>query len=77
MTHGYASFTMKEGITVNAVCPSLIETDMVMELPVKPGDVPIGRLGTVEEIADVVAMLAANGYITGQTIFVNGGRYMT
>ena len=77
LTHGYASFTMKEGITVNAVCPSLIETDMVKELPVKPGDVPIGRLGTVEEIADVVAMLAANGYITGQTIFVNGGRYMT
>jgi 3-oxoacyl-[acyl-carrier protein] reductase len=77
LTHGYASFTMKEGITVNAVAPSLIETDMVKELPVKPGDVPIGRLGTVEEIADVVVMLANNGYITGQTLFVNGGRYMT
>jgi 3-oxoacyl-[acyl-carrier protein] reductase len=77
LTHGYASFTMKEGITVNAVCPSLIETDMVKELPVKPGDVPIGRLGTVEEVADVVLMLAVNGYITGQTLFVNGGRHMT
>jgi 3-oxoacyl-[acyl-carrier protein] reductase len=77
LTHGYASFTMKEGITVNAVCHSLIETDMVKELPVKPGDVPIGRLGTVEEIADVVVMLANNGYITGQTLYVNGGRYMT
>jgi 3-oxoacyl-[acyl-carrier protein] reductase len=77
LTHGYASFTMKEGITVNALCPSLIETDMLKELPVKPGDVPIGRLGTVEEIADVVAMLAANGYITGQTLYVNGGRHMT
>jgi 3-oxoacyl-[acyl-carrier protein] reductase len=50
---------------------------MVKELPVKPGDVPIGRLGTAEEIADVVVMLAANGYITGQTLYVNGGRYMT
>lgn len=77
LTHGYASFTMKEGITVNAVCPSLIQTDMVKELPVKPADVPIGRLGTVEEIADVVVMLAANGYITGQTLYVNGGRHMT
>jgi 3-oxoacyl-[acyl-carrier protein] reductase len=77
LTHGYASFTMKEGITVNAVCPSLIQTDMVKELPIKPADVPIGRLGTVEEIADVVVMLANNGYITGQTLFVNGGRHMT
>jgi 3-oxoacyl-[acyl-carrier protein] reductase len=77
LTHGYASSTMKEGITVNAVCPSLIETDMIKEIPVKPGDVPIGRLGTVQEVADVVVMLAANGYITGQTIYVNGGRYMT
>jgi len=78
LTHGYASFLTKEGITVNAVAPSLIQTDMVsQDLQVKPNLVPVGRFGTIEEVADVVVMLAKNGYITGQTIFVNGGRYMT
>jgi 3-oxoacyl-[acyl-carrier protein] reductase len=78
LTHGYASFLAKEGITVNAVAPSLIQTDMVsQDLQVKPNLVPVGRFGTIEEVADVVVMLAKNGYITGQTIFVNGGRYMT
>jgi len=68
----------KEGITVNAVAPSLIQTDMVsQDLQVKPNLVPVGRFGTIEEVADVVVMLAKNGYITGQTLFVNGGRYMT
>jgi 3-oxoacyl-[acyl-carrier protein] reductase len=37
----------------------------------------VGRFGKVEEVADVVVMLASNGYITGQTISVNGGWYMT
>lgn len=78
LTHAYASFLLKEGITVNAIAPSLIETDMVIEdLQVKPSHVPIGRFGMVEEVSEVVAMLAKNGYMTGQTIFVNGGRYMT
>ena len=66
------------GITVNAVAPSLIETDMVKkDLKVNPAQVPVGRFGTPEEVAVVVVMLAKNGYITGQTIYVNGGRYMT
>jgi 3-oxoacyl-[acyl-carrier protein] reductase len=78
LTHGYASFTLKEGITVNAVAPSLIQTDMAQQdLRVDPKSTPLGRLGTPEEVAAVVVMLAGNGYITGQTIFVNGGRYMT
>ena len=78
LTHGYASFLVKEGITVNAVAPSLIQTDMLSrDLSVKPNVVPVGRFGTIEEVADVVVMLAKNGYITGQTIFVNGGRHMT
>ena len=78
MTHGYASLTLKEGITVNAVAPSLIETDMAhRDLRVDPKSTPIGRMGTVEEVAEVVVMLARNGYVTGQTIFVNGGRHMT
>lgn len=39
--------------------------------------IPVGRLGTVDEVADVVVMLAGNGYIAGQTINVNGGWYMS
>jgi 3-oxoacyl-[acyl-carrier protein] reductase len=78
LTHSYASLLVKEGITVNAVAPSLIETDMVSRDPeVKPELIPMGRFGTPEEVADVVAMLARNAYITGQTICVNGGRFMS
>jgi 3-oxoacyl-[acyl-carrier protein] reductase len=78
LTHGYASFLAKEGITVNSVAPSIIETDMVtQDLKVSPNIVPVGRFGTPEEVAKVVAMVAGNGYMTGQTIYVNGGRYMT
>jgi len=78
MTHGYASVLAEEGITVNAIAPSIIETDMVtQDLKVNPSIVPIGRFGTPQEVADVVAMAVGNGYMTGQTIFVNGGRYMT
>jgi len=78
LTHGYASLTLKEGITVNAVAPSLIETDMALQdLRVDPKSTSIGRLGTPEEVAQVVVLLAKNGYITGQTLYVNAGRHMT
>jgi len=78
LTHGYASLTLKEGITVNAVAPSLIETDMArQDLRVDPKSTAIGRMGTPEEVAEVVVMLARNGYITGQTLYVNAGRHMT
>jgi 3-oxoacyl-[acyl-carrier protein] reductase len=78
LTHGYASLTLKEGITVNAVAPSLIETDMALQdLRVDPKSTSIGRLGAPEEVAEVVVMLAKNGYITGQTLYVNAGRHMT
>jgi 3-oxoacyl-[acyl-carrier protein] reductase len=78
LTHGYASFLVKEGITANAVSPSLIQTDMTtQDLRVDSNLIPLGRLGTVEEVAGIVVMLAKNGFMTGQTIYVNGGRYMT
>jgi 3-oxoacyl-[acyl-carrier protein] reductase len=78
LTHAYAALLAKEGITVNAIAPALIDTDMVACLPKNSlGVIPVGRLGTVEEVADVVVMLASNGYITGQTINVNGGWYMS
>ena len=77
LSHSYAALLIKDGITVNTVAPALIETDMVRELEVKPDRIPVGRFGKVEEVADVVLMLARNGYITGQTINVNGGLYFS
>lgn len=78
LTHSYAHLLAGEGITVNAVAPALIETEMVASNPnAKPDLIPVGRFGTAEEVAEVVLMLVANGYITGQTINVNGGWYMT
>ena len=43
----------------------------------RPELIPLGRLGDVDEVADVAVMLASNGYITGQTLHVNGGWYMS
>ena len=77
LSHSYAALLIKDGITVNTVSPALIETDMVRELEAKPDRIPVGRFGKVEEVADVVLMLARNGYITGQTINVNGGWYFS
>jgi 3-oxoacyl-[acyl-carrier protein] reductase len=77
LTHSYASLLSKEGITVNTIAPALIATEMVTQNPnARPDLIPVGRFGTVEEVADVVVMLARNGYITGQTININGGWYM-
>jgi len=76
LTHSYASLLVKEGITANTIAPALIETDMVTkDLKASPDPIPMGRFGTVEEVADVAVMLAKNGYMTGQTINVNGGWY--
>jgi 3-oxoacyl-[acyl-carrier protein] reductase len=78
LTHSYARHLVKEGITVNTVAPALIETDMITQnLQVTPELVPVGRFGAVTEVAQVIVMLAINGYITGQTINVNGGWYMS
>jgi 3-oxoacyl-[acyl-carrier protein] reductase len=78
LTHSYAALLAKEGITSNAIAPALIETDMVRQnLRARPELLPVGRFGDVNEVADVVVMLAANGFITGQTFNVNGGWYMS
>lgn len=78
LTHYIANTFVKEGITANAISPALIESDMVTSNPnAKPDRIPVGRFGKPEETADVVVMLARNGYITGQTIHVNGGWYLT
>jgi len=77
LTHSYARHLFREGITVNALSPALIETDMVTAIHARPDAIPLGRFGTPEEVADVAVMLAKNGYITGQTININGGWYMS
>ncbi len=71
------------GITVNAICPGYIATDMVMAVPEKVRDsivaqIPVGRLGEAEEIAHCVTFLASDdsGFITGATLTANGGQYM-
>ena len=72
-----------KGITVNAICPGYIATEMVMEVPEKVrqaivAQIPVGRLGEAEEIARCVVFLASDdaGFITGSTLSANGGQYM-
>ncbi|MCC7175223.1 MAG: 3-oxoacyl-ACP reductase FabG [Bryobacterales bacterium] len=78
MAHFYARALVKEGIAVNSVSPALIETEMVKANPNARADIiPAGRFGQPDEVADAVLMLVRNGYITGQTIHVNGGWYMS
>ena len=78
LTHSYANILVKEGITVNAIAPALIRSEMVMQnLNATPERIPMGRFGEPDEVASVVVMLASNGFITGQTINVNGGWYMS
>lgn len=74
LTRGYAARLVKDGITVNAVAPSLIETDMVRSgIAATPARIPLGRFGTPEECAQAVLMVIGNGYMTGQTVALNGG----
>jgi 3-oxoacyl-[acyl-carrier protein] reductase len=78
LTHFYASRLAKDGITVNAIAPALVETEMVTSNPHANAKlIPVGRFGLPDEVADVAVMLARNGYITGQTINVNGGWMMS
>jgi 3-oxoacyl-[acyl-carrier protein] reductase len=74
LTRGYAARVVKQGITVNAVAPSLIETDMVKSgVASSAARIPLGRFGTGEEVAQVVMMLLGNEYMTGQTVALSGG----
>jgi 3-oxoacyl-[acyl-carrier protein] reductase len=73
LTRGYAARLAKEGITVNAVAPSLIETEMMRGRDEVVGRIPLGRMGEPHEIAQAVLMVIGNAYMTGQTVAVNGG----
>lgn len=83
-TRALAREVGSRAITVNAVAPGFIDTDMTRELPEAQreallGQIPLGRLGQAEEIAKVVGFLASDGaaYVTGATVPVNGGMYMS
>jgi 3-oxoacyl-[acyl-carrier protein] reductase len=73
LMRGYAARLVKEGITVNAVAPSLIETDMMKGQPNLVSRIPLGRFGTADEVAQAVMLLIGNAYMTGQTIALSGG----
>ena len=73
MTRGYAARLVKEGITVNAVAPSLIETDMMKGQDNLVSRIPLGRFGKSDEVAKAVMMLVDNPYMTGQTVAMSGG----
>jgi acetoacetyl-CoA reductase len=73
----------KKGVTVNCIAPGYIDTEMVQAVPPKVlegivAQIPVGRLGRGDEIADMVAFLAGEraGYVTGATLSLNGGQYM-
>jgi 3-oxoacyl-[acyl-carrier protein] reductase len=73
LTRGYAARLVKEGIAVNAVAPSLIETDMMRGQEQLVSRIPLGRFGKAEEVAKAVMMLIDNPYMTGQTVAMSGG----
>jgi 3-oxoacyl-[acyl-carrier protein] reductase len=75
LTRAYALRLAREGVTVNAIAPGLIDTEMgkpLLESGVA-ARIPMGRAGTAEEIGQAVLLIVSNSYLTGQTIGVNGG----
>ena len=83
-TKALAQETARKNITVNAVAPGYIDTDILADasedfLKSLVGKIPVGRLGTVEDVSRIVTFLASDeaGFITGSTITANGGQYFT
>jgi len=83
VTKSIAREYASRGVTVNAVTPGFIETDMTRDLPDEAkqamlGAVPLGRVGTPADVAAAVVFLASDeaSYVTGHTLRVNGGMYM-
>jgi len=78
LTHSYAALLAKEGITANAIAPALLETDMVTgNLNASPERIPLGYFGHPDEAGRAAVLLAESDYITGQTLNLNGGWYMS
>ncbi len=81
LAHSLSQQAAGAGVTVNVVAPALIESEM---LPPDPearerlaASLPVGRLGTPEEVADLIAAVVRNGFLTNQSILVDGGRHPT
>src|SRR3954452_3495544 len=81
LAHSLSQQAAGDGVTVNVVAPALVESDM---LPDGPGDrerlaasLPVGRLGTPEEVADLIATVVRNGFVTNQSFLIDGGRHPT
>jgi 3-oxoacyl-[acyl-carrier protein] reductase len=75
LARAYANRLIEEGITSNCVAPIQVATDMSPPGVQPKWGLPMGRKGDVDEVAVAAVMLAGNGYVTGQTIHVNGGAY--
>jgi 3-oxoacyl-[acyl-carrier protein] reductase len=75
LTRGYAARLAAKGITVNAVAPTLIATDMMARQDQLARRIPLGRFGRAEEVAQVVMMVIGNPYMTGQTVGLSGGMH--
>ncbi|MEI7573671.1 MAG: acetoacetyl-CoA reductase, partial [Phenylobacterium sp.] len=82
-TKALALENARKGVTVNCICPGYIDTEMVQAVPEAVlasiiAQIPVGRLGRGEEIADMVAFLTGEhaGFVTGSTLSLNGGQYM-
>jgi acetoacetyl-CoA reductase len=83
ITKALAMENARKGVTVNCIAPGYIDTEMVQAVSADVlqaiiGQIPVGRLGRGEEIADMAAFLAGEraGYVTGATLSLNGGQYM-
>jgi 3-oxoacyl-[acyl-carrier protein] reductase len=81
LAHSLSQQASGDGVTVNVVAPALIESDMLPgDAPTRArlaGSLPVGRLGTAEEVADLIAALVRNGFVTNQSILIDGGRHPT
>ena len=81
LAHSLAQQGAAHGVTVNVVAPALVDTDLVPDEPevrdALARSAPVGRLGQPEEVADLVAGIVRNGYLTGQSIVLDGGRHPT
>ena len=82
-TKALAQENARKGITVNAICPGYIDTDMMAGVPEKVlesivAQIPVGRLGRADEIASLVAYLVSDAaaFVTGSVLTANGGQYM-
>ena len=81
LAHSLSQQAAADGVTVNVVAPAFIESDM---LPADPAvraqlaeSLPVGRLGTAEEVADLIATVVRNGFVTNQSFLIDGGRHPT